>query len=106
MDEAKLAIQVDMIAKLTFVIYHDLLADFSQTDQAVAELLSRKLSHPGKEITLQNALTWRVLPARKIIKAGQAKEAMLLISRSDSPRLSKQIKQKAAEIAEQLGDAE
>ena len=102
MDEAQLEKYLRMIGKECFVTFFARLSDFSQTDQVVAEFIAGKLSLTYRRVvTSQNALTWRVKPARTIIRAGQSREAMLLISRSS--RLPSHVTQAAANIARALG---
>ena len=105
MDEAQLEGYLRTIGKECFVTFFAQLSDFSQTDQVVAEFIAGELSITYQRVvTSQSALTWRVKPARTIIRAGQSREAMLLISRSS--RLPSHITQAAANIARSLGDTE
>ena len=105
MDEAQLERCLRSIGKESFVTFFPQLADFSQTDQAVAEFIACDLSRTHQRVvTSQSALTWRVKPARRIIRAGQAMAAMLLISRSS--KLPVHVTQVAADIAKSLGVAE
>lgn len=95
MDEAKLEKDLQMIGKANFVKYFDQLNDFTLTNQAVAEYIVDDSS-----CTSKSALGRRVEPARRIIRAGQARAAMLSISRST--RLSRHVVHQAAEIAKSL----
>ena len=85
-----------MIGKRAFVTYYELLADFDLPDNEVADLIASEL-----DSTFDSAMTWRVKPARTLIRAGQAKTALLIVSRS--ARLSNDITRMASELA--LGTA-
>lgn len=105
MNESQLNKALLTIGKESFVTFFAQLSDFNQTDEAVAEFIASGLSSARKEVvTSQSALTWRVKPARRIIKAGQSGAAMLLISRST--RLPNHITLAAADMAKSLGVAE
>ena len=80
-----------MIGKKTFVTYYELLADFDLPDNEIAGVIARDLGR-----TFERAMTYRVKPARKIIRAGQAKTALLIVSRS---RLPACVTQRASELA-------
>lgn len=92
MDEAKLERYLTAIGKQNFVTYYDLLADFDLPDNEVADLIASDL-----DSTFDNAMSWRVKPARRLIRAGQAKTTLLIVSRST--RLPGHIKQRASELA-------
>ena len=96
MDEAKVETYLGMIGKRAFVTYYELLADFDLPDNEVADLIASEL-----DSTFDSAMTWRVKPARTLIQAGQAKTALLIVSRS--ARLSNDITRMASELA--LGTA-
>ena len=98
MDGTKLAVYVDMIGKANFVNYFQQYADFSLSNQVVAQYISDDLP-----CTYKSALGRRVGPARTIIRAGRARDAMLLISRSQG--LSGHVRQAAAEIAGSLSES-
>ena len=98
MDEAKLEESLRMIGKANFVEYFEQLADVTLTNQAVAEHI---VNDSG--CAYKSALGRRVGPARSIIRAGQARDAMLLIS--GSTRLAPRVVQRAAEIAKSLEKA-
>ena len=92
MDEAKVNRNLTLIGKQSFVNYFDLLADFELTDSKVAEHIASELG-----CTFDNALSWRVKPARTLIRAGQGKTALLIISRSN--RLPRDVTQRALDLA-------
>ena len=96
MDEAKVERYLGIIGKQTFVTYYELLADFDLPDDEVADLIASEL-----DSTFDNAMSWRVKPARTLIRAGQGKTALLMVSRS--ARLPNDITQTASELA--LGTA-
>ena len=92
MDVDKLESCLQMIGKRTFVKYYELFVDFSLSDQQIAETIARDLG-----CTYDNAMGWRVKPARTVIRAGQGRNALRIISGSN--RLSPDITQKASELA-------
>lgn len=98
MDETRVKNYVEMVGKETFVTFYEQLADFTQPEQVVAEFIASELG-----CTYDNALGFRVKPARRIIQAGQSRAAMLLIS--DSVRLPSHIVESAARIAKSLEGA-
>ena len=91
MDEAKVETYLGMIGKRTFMTYYELLADLALPDNEIADLIASDL-----DCTSDSAMTFRVNPARKLIRAGQAKTALLIVSRS---RLPDDITQRASELA-------
>ena len=95
MDESRVKTYVDMVGKETFVTFYVQLSDLSQPEQVVAEFIASELG-----CTYDNALAFRVKPARRIIEAGQSRAAMLLVS--DSNRLPRHIVESAARIAKWL----
>ena len=95
MDEAKLEEYLRMVGKANFVKYFEQLNDPTLTNQAVAEYIVDDSGCSSK-----SALGRRVGPARSIIRAGQSRAAMLLIS--DSNRLPRHIVESAARIAKWL----
>ena len=64
-------------------------------NETVARYISEDLS-----CDYSAALTWRVNPARRIIAAGRAKEALIICS--ESRGLPRPIRDKAAELADGL----
>lgn len=52
-----------MVGKQTFVTYYELLVDFDFHDDELADLIASDLS-----CTFDNAMSWQVKPARKLIK--------------------------------------
>lgn len=98
MDEAKLEESLQRIGKANFVDYFEQLSDFTLTNRAVAEHIVT-----DSACTYKSALGQRVEHGRRIIRAGQARDAMLLISRST--RLDPPVVHRAAEIAKSLEKA-
>lgn len=92
MDEYKVERYLRIIGKQTFVTYYGLLANFELPDEEVAGLIASEL-----DTTLDSAMSWRVKPARSLIRAGQANAALLMVSQS--ARLPGRISQLAAELA-------
>ena len=92
MDEARLDRYLKMIGKRTFVEYYELFTDFNLPDQLIAETIATDLGY-----TYDNAMSWRVKPARTVIRAGQGRNALTIISGSN--RLSPDVTQKASELA-------
>ena len=95
MDEAKVNRDLALIGKQSFVNFFELLADFELSDGEVAEHVASKLA-----CNVDNAMSWRVKPARKLIRDGQAKTALLIISQSR--RLPPHITRRAFNLAEGL----
>ncbi len=92
MDEAKVERYLGIIGKQTFVTYYELLADFNLPDNEIADVIASELN-----CTFDNAMSWRVEPARTLIRAGQARTALQMVSRST--RLPDHITQRASELA-------
>ena len=92
MDEAKVETYLGMIGKKTFVTYYELLADFDLADNEIADVIASEL-----DCTIDNAMSWRVKPARTLIRAGHASTALQMVSRST--RLPNHITQRASELA-------
>ena len=92
MDEAKVETYLGMVGKQTFVTYYELLADFDFRDDELADLIASDLG-----CTFDDAMSWRVKPARKLIQAGRAKVALLIASRS--PRLPGEVTRMASKLA-------
>ena len=93
MDEAKVNRHLGIIGKQTFVTYFELLADLELPDDEVADLIASELG-----CTFENAMSWRVKPARALVRAGQAKTALMIISRSN--RLPRDVASMASELAD------
>ena len=98
-DEAKLERYLELIGKETFVRFFEQLSDFSLSKQDVAQHIANELG-----CTYSAALTWRVSPARTIIRAGNSKAALLRISQS--ARLPDYVTKAAAALAMQQGRQE
>ena len=97
MDDAKVETYLGMVGKQTFVTYYELLADFDFLDDEVADLIASDLG-----CTFDNAMAWRVKPARKLIRAGKARTALLIASRST--RLPDDTTRMASELALRIFD--
>ena len=95
MDEAKVNRDLAIIGKQTFVNYFEWLADFELPDKEIAEVIESDLG-----CTFDNAMSWRVKPARTLIKAGQGKTALLIISQSK--RLPSHVTRKALDLANRI----
>ena len=93
MDEAKVNRDLALIGKQSFVNFFELLADFDLPDSEVADYIAGELG-----CTVENALSWRVKPARTLIRAGQAKTALLIISGSN--RLPSHVTGRASDLAQ------
>ena len=93
MDEAKVNRDLAIIGKQTFVTYFELLSDAELPDNEVADLIASELG-----CTFENAMSWRVKPARTLIRAGQAYTALLIISRSN--RLPSHITRRASDLGD------
>ena len=89
MDEAKVERYLGIIGKQTFVPCYALLADFDLPDNAIADLIASEW-----DSTFDNAMSWRVKPARTLMRAGPAKTALQRVSRS--ARLPAHITQRAS----------
>ena len=92
MDEAKVNRDLALIGKQSFVKFFELLADFDLPDSELADYIASELG-----CTVENAMSWRVKPARTLIRAGQGKTALLIISKSI--RLPGHVTQRAFELA-------
>ena len=92
MDEAKVNRDLALIGKQSFVNFFELLADFDLPDSEVADYIASELG-----CTVENALSWRVKPARTLIRAGQAKTALLIIGGSN--RLPSHVTRRASDLA-------
>ena len=95
MDDEKIERYLSIIGKQTFVTYYDLLADLDLTDKEVAKAIAKEL-----DCTFNSALTWRVQPARTLIRSGQTQTALMIISRSN--RLPAHITQQASNLATEV----
>lgn len=96
-DDARANRDLSIIGKQTFVTYFEILVDFSIPDNEVADFIASELG-----CTPENALSWRVKPARNLIRAGQSKTGLQIISRSN--RLPSHITHRASELAEAISD--
>ena len=92
MDEAKVNRDLALIGKQSFVNFFELLADFDLPDSEIADYIAGELG-----CTVENAMSWRVKPARTLIRAGQGKTALLIISQSN--RLPRPVTQRAFDLA-------
>ena len=93
--EARINRNLALIGKRAFVSHFESLANPELTDQEVAGIIADVLG-----CTYDNALTWRVRPARTLIRANQGKAALEIISRSR--RLPEEVTRKASELADRL----
>ena len=91
-DEAKVERSLTAIGKQTFVTYYELLADFGRPDNEIADAIANDL-----DCTFKAAMSWRVKPARALIRSGKAKMALQMVSRS--ARLPDHVKQMASQLA-------
>ena len=71
MDEAKVERYLRSIGKQAFVTYYELLAGSDLPDNEIADLIAREM-----DSSFDNAMSWRVKPARTLIRAGQAETAL------------------------------
>ena len=95
MNDLELERRLQSIGKKCFVTFFGELCDFELWDETVARYISEDWGRDQ-----QAALTWRVNPARKIIKSGRARDALTICSKSR--RLSPDIRKKAATLADEL----
>ena len=95
MNDQKLNRLLQSIGKRCFVTFFGELADPELLNETVARYMSEDLS-----CEYGAALTWRVNPARRIIAAGRAREALIICS--ESRGLPRRIRDKAAELADGL----
>ena len=91
-DEARVERYLALIGKVSFVTFFELLSDFDLPDSEVAEYMAGELGR-----TVESAMSWRVKPARTLIRAGQAKTALLIIGQSK--RLPPHVTQRALDLA-------
>lgn len=92
MDERQLEKLLRQIGKECFVTFFKELNDSRLSNQEVAKQIADEWSRDYSA-----ALTRRVNPARRIIKAGKAKDALINCSKSE--RLPIHIRDKAARLA-------
>ena len=107
MNDQQLERNLQSIGKICFVTYFKEFSDFYRSREEVAAQIANESRGPtGKRLSYDAALTRRVYPARNIIKAGRASDALLLVSKSKSPQVPNHIKEKAAEMARSLKSEE
>ena len=92
MIEVKIEQSLTAIGKQTFVTYYELLSDFDRHDDEIAHAIAGDLG-----CTFKAAMSWRVKPARTLIRSGKARMALQMVSRS--ARLPDHVKQMASELA-------
>ena len=93
MNDRQLAGNLNNIGEKCFVTFFGKLCDLERSDEAVARCIAEDWGR-----SYSAALTWRVRPARKIIAAGRAKDALVICSKSRG--LPRHIRDKAAVLAE------
>ena len=98
MDDAGLDKNLSLAGQEIFITFWEQLSDFDMTDADVAEVLADEWG-----CSYHSALWWRVPAARRVIRAGRAKEALLRLSRSH--RLPWDMAEKALEVAKGLEEA-
>ena len=92
MDDEQLDRKLQSIGLWCFVTYFEEFCNDTVSDQDVAALIVDE----NPRLAATSALIRRVYPARNIIKAGRAEEALIICSKSKVP---KHIQEKAAELA-------
>ena len=97
MNDQQLDKNLGYIGKECFVTFFGELCDFELSNEAVARYIAEDW---GRDESA--ALTWRVYPARNIIKAGRAEDALVICSKS---RLPAPIKEKAAALAARVRES-
>ncbi len=95
MNDQQLEENLRRIGKECFVTFFGELCDFELLDETVARYIEEDW---GRDYDA--ALTWRVKPARRIIRAGQSRNALLICSKSR--KLPRHIRDKAAILADNL----
>ena len=95
MDDLQLERYLQSVGKECFVTFFGELSDRELLDETVARYIAEDW---GRDRSA--ALTRRVYPARKIIDAGRAKDALIICS--NSRRLPFHIRDKAAALAGSL----
>ena len=95
MDDQQVEEYLRRIGKRCFVAFFRELSDFEQSNETVARYIAEDGSRDYSA-----ALTWRVNPARRIIREGKAREALIICSKSRG--LPVDIRNKAAECAVRL----
>ena len=94
MNDDQLDRNLRSIGKKCFVTFFEEFCDCTLSNRDVASKIARDM-----DCDYGAALTWRVNPARKIIEARRAADALTICSES---RLPAQIKDKATILAAQL----
>ena len=92
MDNQELDRKLRSIGKECFVTFFGELSDFELSNEAVARYIAEDW---GRDYNA--ALTRRVYPARNIVKAGRAEDALIICSKS--PKLSDRIRERANSLA-------
>ena len=92
MDDTQLDRTLRSVGKECFVKYFRQFSDRSLSGEAMARLL---VEREGYQSVSANG--FRVRGARRIMEAGRAKDALLIVS--DSPRVPQHIRDKAASLA-------
>ena len=95
MNDNQLQRTLQSIGKACFVNYFPKFSDAALSDEALARILVER--EGWDEAT---ALNFRVRGARRIIKVGRAKDALILIV--DSQRMSKTLKSRALSLLQRL----
>ena len=95
MDEIQMEQTLRSVGKACFVNYFMMFADPSLQDETVARNLSER-----EGWSEASALNWRVRGARRIIAAGRAKDALIVIA--DSRRLPAKTRDRAVSLLKRL----
>ncbi len=100
MDDQQLRGQLRSIGMWCFVKYFDEFCDCTSSEQNIATQIIEE--NPERKLKWGTAVIWRVNPARDIIKAGRAADALDMVSLSTSSKVTTDTKERAAELADHL----
>ena len=96
MNEQELQDELKRIGKGCFVQLYELFADLSLPNSAIVPNVIEYVKNNGRKNPSPKAANTRVSKARKIIKSGMGRTALLICSRSNIPE---EFQRKAAQLA-------
>ena len=96
MNDTQLARNLQSVGQACFVKYYDLFASSTIDNAEIVEILKKE-----KDFTEKSCRS-RTSHARSIIQAGLGMKALKIVTRSDSPRVTKETRSTAAELLKRL----
>ena len=103
MNDDQLKGKLRSIGMWCFVEFFDKFSDGTLSKEHVANLIVD--DNPQRNLKYGAAVIWRVDPAREIIQAGRALDALDMVRLSTSPQVTARIKEKAAALAARLRES-